>query len=107
MIESLAGMPPGTMGFIATGRLSRDDYVGVAIPPLREAVDRGEKIRLLYQIGPEFHGLEVGAFWQELKADLGLGLAHLSAWEKTAVVSDEEWLHQVEALFGWMSPGEL
>jgi SpoIIAA-like len=107
MIEPIADMPPGTLGFRAVGKLSHSDYVDVAIPPLRDAVDRGEKIRLLYQIGPGFEGIETGAIWDELKADFGLGLGHLSAWERMAIVSDEGWLSHLMAVFGWMVPGEL
>jgi SpoIIAA-like len=42
-----------------------------------------------------------------LKADLGLGLGHLSAWERMAIVSDESWMRHLMAGFGWMVPGEL
>ena len=106
MIEPIPDMPAGTMGFRATGKLSHGNYVDVAIPPLREAIDRGEKIRLLYQIGPGFEGIEAGAMWDELKADFGMGLGHLSAWERMAVVSDESWLRHLMAVFGWLVPGE-
>ena len=100
-------MPPGTYGFKATGKLSASDYTEVAIPPLRDAIERGEKVRFLFQIGPGFEGLQAGAVWQEIKADLGLGVRHLSAWERTAVVSDEQWLRHVTATFDWMLPGEM
>jgi hypothetical protein len=106
MIEVIEEMPPGTLGFRATGKLSRSDYTDVAIPPLRDAVQRGEKVRMLYQIGPDFHGIEPGAIGQEIKADLGLGIAHLSAWERTALVSDEGWLAHVSGALGWIMPGE-
>ena len=36
-----------------------------------------------------------------------LGTHHLSAWKKTAFVSDIEWMQHLVALFGWMSPGEV
>jgi SpoIIAA-like len=107
MIEPIDDMPPGTLGWRVTGKLSRSDYTEVAIPPLREAIERGEKVRLLYQIGPDFKGLEASAIWEEIKADLGLGVRHLSSWERTAIVSDEEWLKHLMGLFGWMMPGEM
>lgn len=107
MIEPIADMPAGTLGFRASGKLSSSDYAEIAIPPLREAIEHGEKIRLLYQIGPGFDGLAAGAMWEDIKSGLGLGFGHLSAWERTAMVSDEDWLRQMIAVFGWMSPGEL
>ncbi len=107
MIETITDMPPGTLGFRATGKLSHRDYVDVAIPPLRAAIDAGEKVRMLYQIGPDFEGIKADAVWDEVKADLGLGIAHLSAWERTAIVSDEAWLGHVATVFGWLLPGEM
>ena len=107
MIEALPDMPPGTMGFKATGKLTHEDYEKVAIPPMRAAVDRGEKIRMLFQIGPEFHGMKAEAIWDELKADFGLGLGHMKSWERMAVVSDADWMRHAMSAFGWMFPGEV
>jgi hypothetical protein len=107
MIEPLADMPPNTFGFRGSGKFTRRDYTEVLIPPLRDAVERGERVRFLFQIDPDFHGIEADAVWEQAKADLGLGIGHLSAWERTAVVSDADWVRRAIALFGWMSPGEL
>ena len=100
-------MPPGTFGFRGTGRFSRLDYTEVLIPPLRDALARGERIRLLFEVGPDFHGIEANAVWEQAKADLGLGIRHPSAWERTAVVSDADWVTRAIGLIGWMAPGEL
>jgi hypothetical protein len=67
MMKQIADMPPGTLGFVASGKLSRRDYTDVAIPPLREAIDRGEKLRTLYQIDSDFHGID----WAGLDRDAG------------------------------------
>lgn len=107
VIEQIADMPPGTLGFIASGKLSRRDYTDVAIPPLREAIERGEKLRTLYQINPDFHGIEANALWQDIKADVGLGIGHYSSWDRMAVVTDTEWLHRASGVYGWLYPGEL
>jgi len=107
MIEPIADMPPGTLGFFASGKLSRRDYTEVAIPPLRDAIERGEKLRTLYQIGPDFHGVEANAIWEDIKGDVGLGLRHYSSWERMAIVSDADWLHRAGAVFGWLYPGEM
>ena len=106
MVERVADMPEGTLGFRGDGPLTADDYRDVLIPPLREAVDRGEKIRLLFEIGPGFKETP-GGLWEDLKSGLQLGAGHLSSWERTALVSDEDWAHQAVKLLGWLSPGEL
>jgi hypothetical protein len=107
MIEAIADMPAGTFGFRGAGKFSRRDYTEVLIPPLRDAVERGERIRFLFEIAPDFHGIDADAVWQQAKADLGLGIGHLSAWERTAVVSDADWVTRAVGLIGWMAPGEL
>jgi hypothetical protein len=66
MAEALADMPPGTLGFRVAGRLTRDDYAGVLVPPLRSAIESGERLRVLYAIGPELH-MEPGALWEDLE----------------------------------------
>jgi stage II sporulation SpoAA-like protein len=107
VIEVIADMPAGTIGFHASGKLSHGDYVDVLIPPLRAAVERGEKVRMLYQLGPDFHGIEPDAVWDGVKADIGLGIGHLSTWERTALVSDEAWLSHLTDAIAWLVPGEM
>jgi hypothetical protein len=107
MIEALPDSPPGTIGFRISGRLNRRDYTSVLIPPIRAAVDRGGKLRILVLLDEEFRGLEPSAVWEDIKAALDLGVRHHSAWERFAIVTDAEWVRRATALFGWMAPGEL
>jgi len=107
VIAPVEDMPAGTLGFCASGRLSRDDLSQVVLPPIREAIDRGEKIRLLFEIRPDFEGLAPGAAWDDFKADIELGLGRHSAWERFAIVSDLDWVRRAIGVFGWMAPGEL
>jgi hypothetical protein len=106
MVERVADMPEGTLGFRASGPLTADDYRDVLVPPLREAIDRGEKIRLLFEIDEGFKETP-GGLWEDMKAGLSLGAGHLSAWERTALVTDERWAREAVKLLGWLSPGEL
>jgi hypothetical protein len=107
MVEALPDSPPGTMEFRISGRLNREDYTNALIPPIRAAVDRGEKLRILVLLDEEFHGLEPSAVWEDIKAGIDLGVRHHSAWERFAIVTDAEWVRRATALFGWMAPGEL
>jgi SpoIIAA-like len=106
MAEVLPDMPPGTLGFRISGRLTRADYVDVLVPPLRKATDAGERLRVLYAIGPELH-VESGAVLQDIKLEIDLGVRHRDAWERIAVVSDLDWLWRAFELFSWMVPGEM
>lgn len=44
-----------------------------------------------------------GALWEDLK----VGVEHLRAWKRIALVTDIEWMRHLTALFGWMTPGEI
>jgi hypothetical protein len=99
-------MPPGTSGFRVSGRLRREDYVDVLVPPLRRAVEAGARLRILYGIGPDLH-MEPGALWEDLKLEVELGVRHRDAWERIAVVTDFDWLWRAFELFSWMVPGEM
>jgi hypothetical protein len=38
---------------------------------------------------------------------LKLGVEHLRAWKRVAVVTDISWMHHLRAMFGWMTPGQV
>lgn len=105
MIENIEGMPAGTIGFRASGKLTRSDYRDVLEPVLREAAEAGS-IRMLFEL-TDFHGLEPAAWWEDTKTGLGLGLGHHSAWKKSAIVTNVEWVAKAFRLFAWMTPGEV
>lgn len=107
MIEAITGLPDGVLGFVFTGHVTKDEYAAVLAPPLKERIDKKQKIRLLIEIDNGFDRFEAGAFWEDLKFGLGSGLTHLSAWERMALVSDEDWVHRAISLFGWLVPGEV
>jgi hypothetical protein len=106
MVEVIPDMPPGTLGFRVSGRLTREDYVNALVPPLRDAIQAGERLRVLYAIGPELH-MEPAAVWEDLKVEFELGIRHRDAWERIAVVTDLDWLRRAFELFAWMVPGEV
>jgi stage II sporulation SpoAA-like protein len=107
MIERIDDMAPGTIGFQATGELTREDYESVLLPALREAIEGDQPVRMLFEIGPGFKQFSPGALMEDAKTGLTLGLGHLSAWKRTAVVTDVDWIRRAMELFGWMSPGEV
>ena len=106
MIEPLEGMPPGTIGLRATGRVTRDEYREVLLPAMRAAAEAGE-VRMLFAIGPGFEEFEPGALVEDTKAGVTLGIGHPRAWKRTALVTDVEWITKVVHMFAWLTPGEL
>jgi hypothetical protein len=105
MVERIDEMPAGTVGFRASGKLTRNDYRKVLEPVLSEAADSGE-IRMLFSI-TDFQGLEPGAWFDDIKTGIGLGIGHHSAWKRSAIVTDVEWIGKAFQFFAWMTPGEV
>jgi hypothetical protein len=88
------------VGFEASGKLAAEDYRDVILPALEQAADTGE-VRFLI-VMRDFDGMTGGAIWQDLK----VGIEHLRAWKRIALVTDIGWMIHLTDLFGWMTPGE-
>jgi hypothetical protein len=107
VIDVLPDFPEPLLGFRFSGHVTRDEYTQTLLPPLKEQIARGAKIRLAVVIDDDFDQFEAGALWEDLKFGFGSGLAHLSAWERMALVSDAKWVHHAISLFGWLVPGDV
>jgi SpoIIAA-like len=99
-------MPPGTIGFRATGHVTRAEYREVLLPAMREAAEAGD-VRLLFAVGPGFEEFEAGALLEDTKAGITLGIGHPRSWKRTAIATDVEWIAKATHMFAWMAPGEL
>ena len=106
MIERLTDLPPGTLGFRASGKIGSEEYREM-IAPIYEALERGEKLNIYFELAGDFHGLDLGALWQDVKAAGSIGLGHRSSWQRMALVTDKEWVRHGASAFGWLAPGEL
>ena len=105
MILRLHDMPAGALGFRATGKITREDYADVLVPELNKAVEGGGKLRTLYVID-DLDEIEPSALWADSKLGYDLAIRHRDAWERSAIVTDIEWLATAAGLFAWMIPGE-
>jgi SpoIIAA-like len=104
VIERLTDMPPGTVGFRATGEIEREDYDNVLTPELNRALAAGE-LRTLYVI-QDLNEIEPGALWADSKLGFDLAVRHHDAWVRSAIVTDIHWMARATRLFAWMIPGE-
>lgn len=100
MLEILTGLPENIVGVSAREKVTGEDYESVLIPAVEERLERFAKIRVLYVIGPDFSGFTAGAVWD----DAWIGLRHLSAYERVAVVSDAGWIVNAVKLFSFFMP---
>lgn len=103
MIEQIGGLPPGTLGFRASGHVTAEDYSRVLVPDIEAAFAMNRKLRLLYHLGPEFTGFDPGAMWE----DAMLGFRHFSGWDRVALVTDVPWLRVAAMAMGFAVPAQF
>jgi len=100
MIEKVTGLPEGVDGVKAVGKVSREDYEQVIVPLFDEARRTGRRLRLLYQLGPEFEGFTPGAAWEDAK----IGLQSLRIFDGCAVVTDLGWIREMTRFMAFLMP---
>jgi hypothetical protein len=103
MIEQLSGFPDKVLAFVGRGRVTRADYADVLTPAVERALAAHQRIRLYYELGPDFAGIDPGAMWEDFK----VGVGHLTRWERAAVVTDAEWIREAMRLFSFLMPGAM
>jgi hypothetical protein len=86
--------------------VQRSDYTEVMMLELQKAVEQGGGVRTLDLID-RLEEMEPGALWEDTKAGFDLGIRHHSAWQRTALVTDQGWIPRSARLLAWMAPGEF
>jgi hypothetical protein len=99
-------MAEGTLGFRATGHVTRDEYRDLLLPAMKAAAEAGE-VRMVFAVGPGFEEFEPGALMEDAKVGVTLGIGHPHAWKRTAVVTDVDWIKKAIQMFTWLTPGEV
>jgi hypothetical protein len=102
MLRRMDDMPAGTIGFEAVGEVEDDDWEEAVEPLLRRQIAAGEKVRLLYLLGPRADDVEGDA----MKADTGFRARHGGAFERVAVVTDESWINPALRALSVLMPGK-
>ncbi len=101
MIQTLKGFPADVVAVRCSSFVSKADYDQVLIPAVEQALRAHERLRLYYEIAPEFSGISPGAIWE----DFWVGMRHLRRWKRIAVVTDVLWIRQMVLLFRFLLPG--
>ena len=102
MLRRMSEMPVGTIGFEAIGEVEDDDWEQAVEPVLRREMAEGQKIRLLYLVGADAREVEHDA----MTADTTFRARHATAFERVAVVSDEDWLRPAVRGLSFLLPGK-
>ncbi len=103
MLQRILGLPDNVLGIEAKGVVSGSDYETVLIPAVERMIIQHSNIRFLYHLGEDFSGFDAKALWDDAK----IGLQHLNAWERVAVVTDVAWIRTAMKVFGFAIPGHV
>ncbi len=100
MLEIMKEMPDNVVAVSAGGKVTGEDYEKILIPLIEEKLKKHEKIRMLYRLGPEYSGFTAEAVWDDAK----VGIRHMTAFERVAVVTDVSWIVNATKFFSFMMP---
>jgi hypothetical protein len=98
MLTLLNGLPENVLGVSAEGKITGTDYENVLIPAVEGKLKKHKKIGLLYLLSDKFTGFDLNALWDDAK----IGMKHVSAWDRVALVSDHGMINAFAKLFGHM-----
>ncbi|WP_084768954.1 STAS/SEC14 domain-containing protein [Streptomyces sp. MOE7] len=100
MLERAEDAPAGIDAVKATGTVSKHDYETVVEPLIDAARKEGRRIKLLYEIGPDFRSFTPGAGWEDLK----VGLGAMRLFEGCALVTDVGWIRESTRMMSFLMP---
>ncbi len=100
MMKLLSHLPDNVVGIAASGQVDANDYETVLVPAIETMLQKHDRIRLIYLLGPDFIGFTTGAMWDDAK----VGLAHWKACERIAVVTDVPWVAHATQMFKFLMP---
>ena len=103
MLTIINDLPDNVLGVSGEGKITGKDYETVLIPAITEKFKANKKVRMIYQLGSKFTGFELSAMLDDAK----MGMKHLSAWDRIAMVSDHEMINTFAKFFGHMLSCEL
>lgn len=102
-VTVIEGLPDDVVGLDAEGVVEARDYDEVIIPLIESKLKMHGRIKLLYRVGRGFERYTAGAIW----SDARVGIKHLTAFSKVALVSDVPWIRHSVRLFAPMIPAEV
>ncbi|ABE51172.1 STAS/SEC14 domain-containing protein [Methanococcoides burtonii] len=103
MIEMIQGLPDKVVAVRLTGVVKGEDYDNILVPVIEDKVKEYGKIRVLYQLGPDYEKFSRKAMLE----DMELGVKNITSFDRIAVVSDVEWMNHAMELFKYMIPGQV
>ncbi len=103
MLKIMNDLPENVLGVTAVGKITGADYETLLIPAIEKKLKENKKVSMIYDLGSSFTGFELSAMMDDAK----IGMKHLSAWDKIALVSDHEMINIFAKFFGHLLSCEL
>jgi hypothetical protein len=103
MLKLIEGLPDNVLGVSAEGKVTGEDYENILIPALEEKLKANKRINMLYHLGSNFSDFDLNAMLDDAK----IGMKHLSAWDKIALVSDPNMINTFAKFFGYLMTCEI
>lgn len=103
MFTLIPDLPEYTVGVVARGKITEDDYKKVLTPALKNVSAAWKGINLLLVMETGLENFSAGAWLQDIK----INLAYFLKWNKLAVVTDGAVMEKVTTAFGLIAPGEV
>lgn len=101
MITKIAGLPPNMVGFRATGEVTQADFDDIVIPEVRKLVAENGVLNYLLLLDTSIRNFTFGAWFK----DAVLGVQNLTKWNRAAIISDNEGVHNFTKVFSVVMPG--
>lgn len=95
MLRILSDFPDDVLAVSASGEITAADYRDILLPAIHAKLAGHKPLRVFYEIGPDFTGMQAGAMWEDAK----LGFGHLGDLGRAAVVTDVGWIATSMRLF--------
>jgi hypothetical protein len=102
-VTVIEGLPDDVVGISVAGVVTARDYAETIVPLIESKLATHRKIRMIYRIGPEFEAYTPGAIW----SDALVGVKHLTAFSRVAVVSDIGWIRHAVRAFAPLIPADV
>jgi len=99
MFKPIEDLPNGAVGFEAHGTVTDAERRAILEPTIEWALERADKVRLLYVASDDFDGYESG----DLYDDAVFGTRHFADFDRIAFVAEEgPYARSVAAIDGLM-----
>jgi len=89
MLEPIASLPAGILGFRASGRVTAEDFVTIDVA--LAGMQPEAPLRMLLAVTPAFRRFATTLLWEHPRC----GLYRLRAGDRLALLADQDWLQQL------------